>query len=123
MMAYTLHILALVCVLEAGTSRPDCTAIVHVLHDRASMAGVSIVTMARRYSAPLKRGHRARVPASVLNYVRAAYAGENACPGALHWGARSGIDRVRARRAIRRGEWVALNCDTLNAFYALRPHT
>ncbi len=38
-----------------------------------------------------------------------------------HWGARYGVDRSRAQRAIDEGRWQVVNCgDTRNAFYRVR---
>jgi hypothetical protein len=38
-----------------------------------------------------------------------------------HWGARYGVDRTRAERAIEEGRWEVVNCGhTRNAFYHVR---
>ncbi len=37
-----------------------------------------------------------------------------------HWGMRTGIDAVRARRAIARGDWYVIDCgSTRNAYYGV----
>lgn len=139
-------VLARTCAGEAGwsTRTGDCAAIVHVLLRRADRAGTTPIAMARAYSAALGPGGRPWVrglaldghePAgwperlawaryrpgwlALVRHVRDVLAGRVAdpCPGAVHWGMRTGRDAQRARRA----GWRLVECSapTRNAFWAL----
>lgn len=134
------------CAGEAGwsTRTGDCAAIVHVLLRRSERAGVRPIEMARAYSAALGPGGRPWVrglaldghePAgwprdlrweryrpgwlALVSHVRDVLAGRVAdpCPGAVHFGARGGVDMRRARRA----GWRLVECSapTRNAFWAV----
>lgn len=129
-----------VAVAESGWSAPaDRAAIWHVISRRAGRAGVSLATMARAYSSPLRRGHWARgleangrrpaaFPArlrwsvhrpaweAILEAARAFLRGEVADPcggSALHWGDRRGD----LARALSYG-WRRVDCGrTANLFW------